>query len=252
MTKDFRSRLAGGQSLIGTLLSLPTLALAEIAADAGFDWVFIDMEHGAIGTADLPGFICAAGDSCAAVVRVPENREIWIKKALDSGADGLIIPHVNTSDEAARAVDWARFSPQGGRSVGFTRANRYGTRFEEDISSANRTTALIVQVEHIEAVRNLAEILSVPGLDGVFIGPYDLSASLGKPGQISDPEVHEALETVKRSCLTRKIPLGLFARDLARSAEALEEGYSFVCCGIDVDLFVTSLGGIVSALKRCP
>jgi 2-dehydro-3-deoxyglucarate aldolase/4-hydroxy-2-oxoheptanedioate aldolase len=252
MTKNFRGRLTGGDPLIGTLLSLPVPALAEIAADAGFDWLFLDMEHGAIGPEDLPGFIRAAGGAAAAVVRVPENREIWIKKALDSGADGLIIPHVNTGEEAARAVGWAKFSPQGGRSVGFTRANRYGVKFQEDIDSANRTTAVIAQVEHIDGVGNIGDILGVSGIDAIFVGPYDLSASLGKPGDLAAPDVREAIGTVKQACFAAKKPLGIFARDVGRSAEALKEGYSFVCSGIDVDLFVSGTAAIVTALRRCP
>jgi 2-dehydro-3-deoxyglucarate aldolase len=252
MANNFRARLASGEALIGTLLSLPVPALAEIAADAGFDWLFLDMEHGAIGITELSGLVRAAGGSSAAVVRIPETREMWIRYALDSGADGVIVPHVNTGEEAARAVRWAKFPPRGERSVGFSRANRYGTRFQSDIESANQTTAIIPQVEHIDAVRNIEEIAAVPGIDAVFIGPYDLSASMGKPGEISAPDVHEAIETVKRSCRARRIPLGIFARDLARSAEAVKEGYSFVCSGIDVDLFAASLGGILSALKRCP
>ncbi len=252
MTIDFRSRLTNRETLVGTLLSLPVPALAEIASDAGLDWLFLDMEHGAIEAGDVAHLIRALGETCAAIVRVPENREIWIKKVLDSGADGLIIPHVNTGDEAARAVRWAKFPPAGGRSVGFTRANRYGTKLREDLGSANATTAVIAQVEHVDAVRNIEDILSIAGIDAVFIGPYDLSASLGKPGEIGAPDVREAIETVKRACLAEKIPLGIFARDLDRASEALQEGYAFICSGIDVDLFAAGMGEIAAALGRCP
>ena len=186
MSAGFRRRLLGGDRLIGTLLSLPSPELAEIAADAGFDWLFLDMEHGALDAGDVLRMVQAVREPCACLVRIPENREMWVKKALDTGAAGLIIPHINSADEAARTVHWAKYPPEGGRSVGFSRANRYGARFQENVETANAETVVVAQVEHIDGVRAIDGILGVPGVDAVFIGPYDLSASLGKPGRIQD------------------------------------------------------------------
>jgi len=249
MTSNFRTRLAAGEPLIGTLLSLPAPELAEIAAQAGFDWLFLDMEHGNIDPLSMVRMVQAAGDACACVVRVPENSEMWIKKALDSGAAGVIIPRVNTRDEAARVIHWAKFPPEGGRSVGFTRANRYGASFQEHVETANAGIAVIPQVEHIEGVRNIELMISVPGIDAVFIGPYDLSASLGKPGAVQDPEVRQAMAAVHTACVRQRVAIGVFSSDIPGAAKALAEGYTLVCAGIDIALFARAAGEIVRSLK---
>jgi 2-keto-3-deoxy-L-rhamnonate aldolase RhmA len=249
MSAGFRERLLRGDRLIGTLLSLPSPELVEIASDAGFDWLFLDMEHGGLEAADVLRMVRAARDPCACLVRVPENREMWIKKALDSGASGIIVPHVNSAEEAALAVGWAKFPPQGGRSVGFSRANRYGARFQEHVETANAETVVVAQVEHIDGVRAIGSILGVSGVDAVFIGPYDLSASLGKPGRIEDPDVREAIRAVATACAAKGTPVGIFALGLPASARALEDGYTLVCSGIDIGLYSRSAAGIVGELK---
>ncbi len=249
MSARFRDRLLRGDRLIGTLLSLPSPELVEIASDAGFDWLFLDMEHGALEARDVLRLVQAAREPCAPLVRVPENREMWIKKALDTGAAGIIVPHVNSAEDATRAVHWSKYPPEGGRSVGFSRSNRYGTRFQESVESANVETVVIAQVEHIDGVRVIEAILDVSGVDAVFIGPYDLSASLGKPGRIQDPDVREALQAVAAACAQRKVPAGIFAVDIPGALKALEEGYRLVCSGIDVGLFSQAAAAIIRGLK---
>jgi 2-dehydro-3-deoxyglucarate aldolase/4-hydroxy-2-oxoheptanedioate aldolase len=249
MNDNFRDRLVRGDRLIGTLLSLPSPELAEIAADAGFDWLFLDMEHGALEARDILSMVRAARQPCAPLVRVPENREMWIKKALDTGAAGIIVPHVNTAEDAAKAVHWGKYPPEGGRSVGFSRSNRYGARFQESVESANAETVVIAQVEHIDGVRAIEAILDVSGVDAVFVGPYDLSASLGKPGRIQDLDVREAIRAVAAACARRKVPAGIFALDVPGALKAFEEGYSLVCSGIDVGLFSQAVASIVRGLK---
>jgi 2-dehydro-3-deoxyglucarate aldolase/4-hydroxy-2-oxoheptanedioate aldolase len=249
MSGTFRERLIRGERLIGTLLSLPAPELAEIASDAGFDWLFLDMEHGALDAGDVLRIVQAAHDPCVCLVRIPENREMWVKKALDTGASGIIIPHINSAEDAARAVHWAKYPPEGGRSVGFSRANRYGARFQENVETANAGTAVVVQVEHIDGVRAIESILGVSGVDAVFIGPYDLSASLGKPGRIQDPDVREAIGAVASTCAGRKVPVGIFAADIPASAKALEDGYSLVCSGIDIGLYSRSAAEIIGELN---
>jgi len=249
MSAPFRERLRRGDRLVGTLLSLPSPELAEIAAGAGFDWLFIDMEHGALGMRDLLGMLQAVREPCSAVVRVPELSELWIKKVLDAGAAGLIVPRINTGAEAARAVHWAKYPPEGGRSVGFSRANRYGTRFQENVDTANAETAVVAQVEHVDGVEAIGHILAVPGVDAVFIGPYDLSASLGKPGRIQDPDVKDAIETVRAACARARMPLGIFAVGSAGALKALESGYTLVCAGVDSGLYAEAAAGLVGGLK---
>lgn len=249
MSDHFRDRLLRGDRLVGTLLSLPSPELAEIASDAGFDWLFLDMEHGALEARDILRLVQAARAPCAPLVRVPENREMWIKKALDTGAAGIIIPHVNSAEDAAKAVHYGKYPPEGGRSVGFSRSNRYGTRFQESVESSNAETVVIAQVEHIDGVRAIEAILDVSGVDAVFIGPYDLSASLGKPGRIQDLDVREAVRAVAAACARRKVPAGIFALDVPGAVKALEEEYTLVCSGIDVGLFSQAAAAIIRGLK---
>ena len=249
MSAPFRERLLRGDRLIGTLLSLPSPELAEIAADAGFDWLFLDMEHGSLETGDVLRMVQAARGPCACVVRVPEGREMWVKKALDAGAAGIIVPHVNSAEEAARAVHWAKYPPEGGRSVGFSRANRYGARFQENVETANAETVVVAQVEHIDGVRAIEAILDVGGVDAVFVGPYDLSASLGKPGRIQDPDVREAIAAVLAAAVRRRTPAGIFAQDIPGSVKALHEGYTFVCSGIDIGLFSQAASAILRGVR---
>ena len=249
MDLSFAARLQRGERLIGTLLSLPSPELAEVAAASGFDWLWVDMEHGLIGPVEAQRMIQAAGERCAAVVRIPEQAEMWVKKALDSGAAGVIIPHLDSAEQAARAVRWGKYPPAGGRSVGFTRANLYGQRFDESLASANAGTALIAQVEHIDGVQNIEAIAAVAGVAGVLIGPFDLSASLNKAGRLDDPEVRAAIDRVRNVCAVKGMPLGIYARDADAAREALDAGYSFVCVGIDAALYAAAAAGIIRALK---
>jgi 2-dehydro-3-deoxyglucarate aldolase/4-hydroxy-2-oxoheptanedioate aldolase len=249
MSAPFRDRLLRGDRLVGTLLSLPSPELVEIASSAGFDWLFLDMEHGALGPGDVMRLVQAARGPCACLVRIPENREMWVKKALDTGAAGIIVPHVNVATEAALAVRWSKYPPEGERSVGFSRANLYGARFQENVETANRETVVVAQVEHIDGVRAINAILGVTGVDAIFIGPYDLSASMGKPGRLQDPDVRDAIRSVASACAAKKVPVGIFAAGLAASAQALEEGYTLVCSGIDVGLYSESAAAILRGLK---
>ncbi len=249
MSAGFRDRLLAREPLVGTLLSLPSPELAEIASAAGFDWLFLDMEHGALGPGDVLRLVQAAREPCACLVRIPETSETGVKKALDTGAAGIIVPHVNAAAEAARAVHWAKYPPEGGRSVGFSRANGYGVRFQENVETANARTVVVAQVEHIDGVRAIGSILDVAGVDAVFIGPYDLSASLGKPGRLQDADVREAVAAVAAACAARKVPVGIFSGDIAASARALGDGYTLVCSGIDIGLYARSAAEIVRGLR---
>lgn len=249
MSAPFRRRLRAGDLLVGTLLSLPAPELAEIAAEAGFDWLFLDMEHGGLDAGAVLRLVQAVPEPCACLVRIPENREMWVKKALDTGAAGIIVPHVDSADEAARAVHWAKYPPEGGRSVGFSRANRYGARFQENIESANAATVVVAQVEHIDGVRRIEAILDVAGLDAVFVGPYDLSASLGKPGRIQDDDVRAAIRAVAGACAARRVPAGIFAAALPAAAQAVEAGYTLLCAGIDIGLYGRAAGELARALR---
>ena len=170
-------------------------------ARAGFDWLVIDMEHTAIDTfqaQQMIQIIDLAG--CVPLVRVGSNDPLLIKRAMDGGAHGIIVPMVNTPAEARRAVSAIRYPPAGTRGVGLSRAQGYGLGFRQYQIWAEEETILIVQIEHIQAVENLEEILAVEGVDGFIVGPYDLSGSLGRPGDFGHAEVAGALSKVQQSC----------------------------------------------------
>lgn len=249
MHSDFRTKLLDRERLIGPFLTLPSPEIAEICADAGFDWLLIDMEHGTHDVLSVQRIVQAVGERCPCVIRVPVNDEVWIKKVLDVGVAGSLVPHVNTVDEAAYAVRHSKYPPAGVRSIGLSRAHRYGARFQEYLDGANSNTAVIVQVEHVDSVRNLEAILDVQGVDGVFVGPYDLSASMNKPGQVSDPEVQEAIEHIKQVCSSRNVPAGIFAGDLSVANKALEQGYTLIGMGTDVSIFSGAACQVVKSLR---
>lgn len=234
MIKGFRSRLRNGERLLGTMVTLPTASTAEILADCGFDWLFIDGEHGPLGISDIMGILQAVGDRVACLVRVPIGTESEIKKVLDLGAQGVIVPQVNTAEQASDVVRFSRYAPAGSRGVGLARAHGYGFRFAEYVESANDDVVVVVQAEHRTSVENIQSIVRVPGVDCVLLGPYDLSASYGKMGQIADPEVIAAIERVTVSCKSAGIPLGYFGVSAEAVAPYAAQGYSLLVAGVDV------------------
>jgi 2-keto-3-deoxy-L-rhamnonate aldolase RhmA len=191
------------------------------------------MEHGGFDIAAVQRFLQAAAGRVPCIIRVPGHDPNLIARALDAGADGLIFPHVNTAAEARACVSAALYPPAGTRSIGLARAQGYGSRVAESLERADRATVRIAQAEHILAARNIAEILAVPGLDAVFIGPYDLSGSLGKPGRTSDPEVVEAVRTIWESAASAGIPAGIFAPDADAGRAAAADGFSLIAAATD-------------------
>lgn len=245
----FKERLCRGDRLLGTMLTLPSPAVAEILADTGFDWLFIDGEHGPFETADIQAALQAVGEQVACVVRVPAASEVPIKKALDLGAVGIIAPQVNTAEQAQQVVQWSRYAPDGTRGVGLARAHGYGMRFDEYIKTANEQVAVIVQAEHAQAVENIEAIVKVPGIDAVLIGPYDLSASLGKMGQINDPAVTAAIDHVTDTCLAANIRLGMFGVTADAVKPYVERGYTLIVAGVDTLLLGTAAANLFSELR---
>ena len=233
MTDTFRSRLQSGETLLGTMVTLSTPSTAEILADVGFDWLFVDGEHGPLDTADLLAILQTVSRRVACLVRVPGAEEVPIKKVLDLGATGVIAPQVNTAKQAANVVSWSRYSPAGSRGVGLARAHGYGLRFQEYVESANESVCVVVQAEHARAVDNIESIVKVEGIDAVLLGPYDLAASLGKMGQVDDPEVVAAIEHVTQTCQSVGLPLGMFGVTSAALEPYIERGYTLIVGGVD-------------------
>jgi 2-keto-3-deoxy-L-rhamnonate aldolase RhmA len=248
--KPLRLRLSEQDSYIGTLMTLASAEIAEALAIAGVDWVFVDMEHSpAIDPTAVLHIVQAIRRQADVFVRVPVNDEVWIKKSLDAGADGVIVPHIRTREDALRAANAAKYPPLGQRSVGITPAHGYGSSFQEYLANANGSTTLVVQIEDIEAVHNLDVILDVEGVDAAFVGPYDLSGSMGKLGQLADPEVQSTVDTIIEKCHSRDIPLGIYAADVVGARKVLDRGVNFVAIGTEVGMLMNALKDVLSGMR---
>jgi 2-dehydro-3-deoxyglucarate aldolase len=248
MTQLFRQRLKSGERLIGTLITLASAETAEVLAGVGFDWFFLDNEHSPMEALELQHVMQGAG-TIPCVVRVSHSAEVPIKKALDIGAAGIIAPQINSAEQAAQVVRWAKYAPMGTRGVGIGRAHGYGLKFQEYVNSANDNVAVIVQCEHIEAVNNIDTIVQVPGVDAVLIGPYDLSASLDRLGEVTHPEVVAAIDRVTAACRAVNIPLGIFGLSAQAVQPYIERGYTLIVVGVDTVLLGTAARQLLAQVK---
>jgi 2-keto-3-deoxy-L-rhamnonate aldolase RhmA len=246
---SFRLRLKNGTLHLGTLISLGSPEIAEIMADAGFDWLFIDIEHSPMDVLDAQRILQATEGRLDVIIRVPLNDEIWIKKSLDIGAAGVMIPLVLTADDARKAIRFCKYPPRGTRSVGVGRAHRYGATLQHTINTANDETAVIIQVEHITAVDNIDDILAVEGIDAVLVGPYDLSASMGLIGQVMDPQVQQAIDRVRNACQKKKMPLGIFTASAEQAKEFSNQGYNLITVSTDTLMLVETAHRIVKSVR---
>jgi 2-dehydro-3-deoxyglucarate aldolase/4-hydroxy-2-oxoheptanedioate aldolase len=245
----FCDHLRNRQPLVGVVVSIPSPETVEILAASGYDWFFIDLEHSAMNVQEGQSLLQAAG-SIPCLVRIPSRDEPGIRKVLDAGAQGIIIPQVQTAEETEQFIQFAKFPPRGRRSVGLGRAQGYGLKFQEYIQKANDETVVVVQIEHRLAVDNVEAILDVPGLDALFVGPYDLSASYGKIGQVDDPEIQAAISTVLQACQTRKMAAGIFAPSANLAIEYIHRGFSLLSVSTDTLLLGRSASSDVSAIKQ--
>ena len=220
----------------GSWITIPHPAVAEVMVRAGFDWLTVDLEHSAItleSAAELIRTIDLAGLS--PFVRVGSHDANVIKRVMDAGAHGIIASTVNTAEQAAAIVAAVKYPPVGTRGVGLSRAQGYADEFDTHYRWLNEESIVFVQIEHHEAVRNIDAILSVPGVDGFFIGPYDLSASLGIPGQLDHPKMLAALAEVRAA--QERVPTVAGVHVVqpvpADVEKKLAAGYCFIAYGID-------------------
>jgi 2-dehydro-3-deoxyglucarate aldolase len=230
-----RARLRAGQASIGTWMQIPHASVAEILGQAGYDWVVLDLEHGAISVNQLPD-LCRAlelGETLP-LARLAHGHPKDCKQALDAGAGGVIIPMIENAEQLNAMRDACCWPPAGVRGVGFSRANLFGQHFQQYREEA-QAPLLIAMIEHVRALQNLDAILQVRGLDAILIGPYDLSASLGITGQFTEPRFVSALETVRAVTAKHRVPCGVHvvAADPRELQQRHEEGYRFIAYSID-------------------
>lgn len=237
MKNPLKIKLRNNELIIGSWITLGNPSVAEIMAQAGFEWLTIDMEHSVI-TLDIAQQLIQVieGYGVVPLVRVGENNPNLIKRVMDAGAYGVIVPMVNTKEDAEAAVKAVKYPPIGTRGVGLARAQGYGFNFDEYAATINEESVVIVQIEHIDAVDNLNSILSVEGIDGCIIGPYDLSGSLGIPGNFNHPKVETALKTVEEICKEKKVALGMhiIQPDYNLVVEQVSKGYTFLAFSLDI------------------
>ncbi len=248
MTSSFRQRLKDRTTLIGTIVSLALPEVAEVLSDAGFDWLFVDAEHSPLETLTIQRILQGAG-ATPCLVRLARADEVAIKKALDVGAAGVIAPMVNSAEQAAQVVRWAKYAPFGTRGVGVGRAHGYGPKFQEYVSNANDETVVVVQAEHVDAVNHMEAIARVPGVDAVLVGPYDLSASLGRLGEVTHPAVVSAIEHVTQVCQAARMPLGIFAMSAEAVQPYVKKGYTLLTVGIDTVLLGNAAREMISKVS---
>jgi 4-hydroxy-2-oxoheptanedioate aldolase len=216
----------------GTFLNLGNPFSARIAAQSGFDWLLIDLEHGACSEQELPHLIMAIqGFRCSPIVRVVSNHPDSIKRALDLGAVGVMIPYVSTVEEAKAAVAYTRFPPRGVRGVASsTVATDFGMRAEAYQREAETHVLTIVQIETRQAVDNASAIAAVEGVDVLFVGPLDLSFQLGCPRDFEHPDELEALDQVVAACRTHGKAAGILA-SIDNAAGHIDRGFTFLAVG---------------------
>ncbi len=249
MSTTFKQKLGQGKPIFGPLITLPSAETAEVIAGAGFDWLFIDCEHGNIDVAGVQSILQTVGNKCHCIARTPLNDEIWIKRLLDTGVEGIIVPQVNSAEEVRRAVSYCKYPPAGKRSVGLARAHGYGAVFKEYVERANKDIAVIIQVEHVEGVRNVGSIVNEPGVDCIFVGPYDLSASLGMTGQVQSPVVQEAIHTVVKACKDKGMPMGIFGVNAEAVLPWIEKGFTLIASSTDTLMLGSAAGKMLKHLR---
>jgi 2-dehydro-3-deoxyglucarate aldolase len=233
---NLKEKIRGQIPSIGTWLTIPHTSVVEILASANFEWITLDLEHASIDFESALNLIAhIQGNGMKAFVRVSKNEEVVIKRVLDAGADGIIVPMINSADDVRKMLNYIYYPPKGKRGVGLNRAQKYGVGFEEYQSKLEKEIVVIAQIEHIDAINNLEEILAFDELDTTLIGPYDLSASMGIPGKYDEPIVKQALEKYERICseLNKTRGAHVIQSDPNFTKEKLSKGYSFLAYSLD-------------------
>lgn len=252
---NIRQLLKEDRPAIGSWINSASPIVAELMASTGFDFLTVDVEHSAVDlvqTQALFQAIKSGNPNCAALVRLAGNSYADTKRYLDAGAAGVIAPLINTAEQARELVRSVKYPPAGMRGVGFCRANGYGMHLKESVASANDETFVCVQIEHIEAVRNIDEILRVTGIDAVIIGPYDLSASLGLTAQFDHPEMVASVDAIGDACKRHGVIAGIHVvqPDVADAVRRYKEGYRFIAYSLDITMLMNACMHGLSEIRR--
>ena len=249
---SLKSKIRNNQTTIGTWLTIPHFSIVEMLSVSKFDWIAIDMEHNNINSESMIILIQTIQSfDIAALVRVSKNDEVSIKKALDAGADGIIVPSINSVKDIKSCTDFSYYPPKGKRGVGLARAQKYGFEFENYIDWTKENLIIIAQIENQIAIESIDEILNCEEIDSFMIGPYDLSASYGYPGNYNHKIVKEALLKFEKACYKKKLSMGYHV--VNPSSEELNvkisKGYKFLAFSTDFLFLSVKANGEMSKLK---
>ena len=244
--------LREGKPSVGTWLSLGSLTAARFLARAGFAWLTVDIEHSLVDWETATHLFATIADAgCTALARVPANRHDHIKRVLDNGAHGIVVPMVNSREEALAAVAAAKYPPTGNRSVGGSvHALNFGATADEYYARANDEILVVLQCEHIKAVQDFDAIFSVPGVDAVFVGPNDLAASMRSPDgrPPGGEETRLVMSRIVESCRRNHVPAGLHCGSAAEVLHRIEEGWQFLAIGSELKMMLDGVQAVVDKL----
>lgn len=247
----FTHALAKGEKQVGLWLSLASPFTCEVTAPAGFDWALIDMEHSPNDYFTVLGQLQAlARTRTTAVVRPEWNNPVIVKRLLDLGVPGLLFPMIQSVEEARAAVASTRYPPRGIRGVsGATRATGFG-RITDYLERVEQETTVLLQLESAQAIAQAQEIAAVDGVNGIFFGPADIAADIGKVGKPLDPEVWALIRPAAAQLIERGVPVGTLVNDRNFASQLLNEGFSFVACGTDTVLLARAADDLLSSVRQ--
>ncbi|SMX42473.1 HpcH/HpaI aldolase family protein [Octadecabacter ascidiaceicola] len=246
----FTHAIAAGKKQVGLWISLCSNFVAEVTAPAGYDWALIDMEHSPNDYFSVLGQLQVfASSQTTAIVRVEWNNAVAVKRLLDLGAQGVLFPMVQSVKEAEQAVAATRYPPHGVRGVsGATRATKFG-RVADYVERVVEETTVLLQLETRAAVEQAEAIAAVEGVNGIFFGPADIAADIGKLGKPMDPEVWDLIKPAAQKLIAKGVPVGTLVLDPEFATELLNEGFTFVACGTDASLLAKASDALLEQVK---
>lgn len=249
MSVSFKSKLIKGNPLIGTIITLPSTEIAKIICTAGFDWVLLDLESGAMDIKATRRLHQVLTPATPCLIRSPSIEDYWINNALSIGATGVILPRIETAEDARRAVSLCKYPPEGRRSVGYPWLETFGESFLRHIDFMKKKTTVVIQIDNINGVTNIEKILEIPGIDCLFVWPPDLSMSMRKVGMTDDKEVQNAIISVKKFADKANVPTGMFGRTAEELKFYREIGFNLMALCTDTMFLENGAKAIVSSSK---
>ncbi|MDP8230778.1 MAG: aldolase/citrate lyase family protein [Candidatus Gorgyraea atricola] len=249
--KNLKERLRNGEMVIGTWNGIPSASVVNAIASSGVDFIVIDSEHGPVSVEKAEDLVRAC-EACGvdSIIRVSSNSADLILRALDIGTKGVQVPHVSTKEEAEHVVRCSKYYPEGERGYSpFTKAGNYGIKSSGHAKRSNENTTVVLNIEGSEGLKNIKDIASVRGIDVIFIGPYDLSQSLGKPGEVNDPEVIKGIRESVKITKNKGVACGSFACDMKYMELLIDCGVQYVTYMVDSALIAATYKDIVNVFN---